>query len=45
MLSLKLCKQLNKYKLEPGFKVLERNGHIVKKVKLEEISLVKNEKD
>lgn len=36
--------KLNEYKLEPGFKVLEKNGHVIKKVKLEEISLVKNKK-
>ena len=32
------------YRLEPQFDILEREGHLIKKVKLKEISLVKNKK-
>ena len=42
-----LMKEINKvqnkeqYKFEPKFDILERKGHLIKKVKLKEVSLVK----
>ena len=29
------------YKFEPNFDILEREGHLIKRVKLKEVSLVK----
>ena len=34
-------KKIQQYKLEPKFKVLKRKGHLIKKVKLIDIGLVK----